>query len=163
MEGIYKQLGDVDKSSLPLHNFCKGSARRREKSATAAKTDGWVATAPSAQPLIGTKWSEPISDALKFPAPIYTLILQLQSYLKRFGGIMLGLLVDIESSDEGSEGGRLVTSTRLLRQSQGAILMRILLPEVPGLFSPSSSGVHDVTIRLQHLSAINVVKDNIDG
>ena len=34
--------------------------------------------------------------------------------------------------------------------------MRILLPEVPGLFSLSSSGVHDVMVLLQHLSAINV-------
>ena len=48
-------------------------------------------------------------------------------------------------------------STRLLRRSRGEILTRIPLPEVPGLFSPSSSGVHDVMIRLQHLSAINVV------
>ena len=69
----------------------------------------------------------------------------------------LGFLVDIESSDEGSDGGGLATETRLLRQSRGAILMRIPLLEVAGLFSPSSSGVHDVTIRSQHLSAINIV------
>ena len=69
---------------------------------------------------------------------------------------MLGFLVDIESSDEGSDVGGLVTATRLLRKRRGAILMKIPLPEAPGLFSPSSSGVHDVTIRFQHLSAINV-------
>ena len=34
--------------------------------------------------------------------------------------------------------------------------MRILVPEVPVLFSLSSSGVHNLTILLQHLSAINV-------
>ena len=57
-----------------------------------------------------------------------------------------GFLVDIESSDEDSDGGGLVTANSLLCQSRGAILMRIPLPEVPGLFSPSSSGVHDMTM-----------------
>ena len=69
----------------------------------------------------------------------------------------MGFLVYIETNDEGSDGGDMVTATRLLRRSRGAILMRIPLPEVPGLFSPSSSGVQNATIRLQHLSAINVV------
>ena len=50
-----------------------------------------------------------------------------------------------------------MTATRLLLQSRGAIIMIIPLPEVPGLFSLSSSGVHDATIRFQYLSAINVV------
>ena len=35
--------------------------------------------------------------------------------------------------------------------------MIISLPEVPGLFYTLSSGVHDVKIRFQHLSAINAV------
>ena len=68
-----------------------------------------------------------------------------------------GLLVNIESIDEGSDGGGLMTATRLIRRSRGAIIMRITLPEFPGLFSLSSSGVHDVMIRYHHLSAINVV------
>ena len=69
----------------------------------------------------------------------------------------MGFLVDIGSSDEGSYGGGLVTATRLLRQSRGAILMKIPLLKVPGLFYLSSSGVNDVTIQSQHLSAINIV------
>ena len=72
---------------------------------------------------------------------------------------MLGLVVDIKSSDEGSDRGGLVTATRLLCQSWGEILMRIPLLEFPGLFSLSSSVVHDVTIRFQHLSDISVVVD----
>ena len=68
-----------------------------------------------------------------------------------------GFLVDIDYIDEDSNRGGLVTATRLLLQSWGAILMIIPLPEVSGLLSPSSSSVHDVTIRFQHLSSINVV------
>ena len=41
--------------------------------------------------------------------------------------------------------------------------MIIPLPEVPELFSPSSSGVHYVTIRFQHLSAINSVVAKATG
>ena len=41
--------------------------------------------------------------------------------------------------------------------------MRILLPEVPGLSPPPSSGVHDVTIRFQHLSSINVAVAEATG
>ena len=41
--------------------------------------------------------------------------------------------------------------------------MRIPLPEVPVLFSPSSSGVHDVMIQFQHLSAINGVVTEANG
>ena len=74
-----------------------------------------------------------------------------------------GFLVDIESSDEDSDGGGLVTATRLLRRSRGEILMRIPLIKVPGLFSPLSSGVHDVKIRFQYLSAINVVVARATG
>ena len=81
LDGLPKCLGDVDKSSLTLRNFLKVSARSRVKAATDAMTDGLVATATSAQPLIGTKQSERISAALKFPVPLYTLFLQLQSYL----------------------------------------------------------------------------------
>ena len=79
MEGIPKRLGDVEKASLPIQNFLKGSAGRRVKAATAATIDGLLATDPSAQPLIGTKRSERISAALKFPVPLYTLFSQLQS------------------------------------------------------------------------------------
>ena len=75
----------------------------------------------------------------------------------------MGFLVDIESSDEGLDGGGLATATRLLRQSRGAILMRITLLVVAGLFSPSSSGVHEVTIQSQHLSAINIVAVEATG
>ena len=109
------------------------------KAATATTKDGSVATAPSAQPLIGTKRSDPISAALNFPAPLYTLFLQMQSYLDASSALVeecSGFLVDIESSDESSDGGGLVTATRLLRRSRGAILMRLPLPEVPGLFYP---------------------------
>ena len=56
-----------------------------------------------------------------------------------------------------------MTSTRLIRRSWGAIIMIIPLPEVPGLFSLLSSGVHDVTIRFQHLSAINSVVAKVTG
>ena len=127
-----------------------------------------VATEPLAQTLIGTKRSDHISDALNFPALLYTIFLQLQSYLDDSSALVeeySGLLVDIESSDEGSDGGGLVTATRLLRRSRGAIIMKIPLPEVPEILSPSSSDVHDVTIRFQHLSAINVVvaKENGGG
>ena len=79
LDGISKRLGDVEKASLPLQNYLKGSVRSRMKAATAATTDGLVATAPSVQPLIGTKQSECISAALNFPVHIYTLFLQLQS------------------------------------------------------------------------------------
>ena len=119
---------------MSFQNFFKESARRRAKSATASTTDGSVSTAPSSQPLIGTKRSERISDALNFPALLYTLFLQLQSYLDASSALVeecSGFLVDIESSDEGSDGGGLVTAIRLLRQSWGAILMIIPLPEVP--------------------------------
>ena len=75
----------------------------------------------------------------------------------------LGLLVNIEYSDEGTYGGGLVTATRLRHQSWGAIIMRITLLEVPGLFSPSSYDVHDVMIRFQHLSEINVVFAKVTG
>ena len=75
----------------------------------------------------------------------------------------LRLLVDIKTSDEGLYGGGLVTATRLLRQSWVAILIRIPLTEVPVLFSPSPSGVHDVMIQFQNLSAINVVVANDTG
>ena len=44
-------------------------------------------------------------------------------------------LVDIESRDEGSDERGMVTSIRLIRQIRGAILMRIPIPEFPGLFS----------------------------
>ena len=94
------------------------------------------------------------------------LFLQLQSYVDASGALVgefLGFLVNIESSDEGSDGGGLVIATRLLRRSWGGILMRIPLPEVPGLLSPSSSGLHDVTIRFQHLSTINVVVAEVTG
>ena len=158
--GPPKCLGDVEKARLPLQNVLKGSSRRRAKAETDATTDGSLATAPSAQPLLGTNQSERISDALNFPAPLYTLFLQLQSYLDSSRALVeecSGFLVYIEYSDEGSDGGGPVKATRLLRRSRGEIITRILLPEVPGLFSPSSSGVHDVTIRLQHLLDINVV------
>ena len=92
--------------------------------------------------------------------------MQLQSYLDASSDLdeeCSGFLVYIDSSDEGSDGGGLVTATRLLRRSRGAILMRILLPGVPGLSPPPSSGVHDVTIQFQHLSAINVVVDKVAG
>ena len=52
LDGLPKCLGDVEKAIPPLHNFCKGSDRRRAKDATSASIDGSVATAPSAQPLI---------------------------------------------------------------------------------------------------------------
>ena len=81
MEGLPKRLGDVEKSSLSLQNFFKVSSRRIVKAETAATTDGLVATAPSAHPLIGTKRSERISAALKFPVPLYIIFLQLHSYL----------------------------------------------------------------------------------
>ena len=58
----------------------------------------------------------------------------------------MGVLVNIESCDKVPDGGGLVTATRLLRQSWVAILIIISLPEVPGLFSLSSSDVHDATI-----------------
>ena len=151
---------DIEKASLPLQNFFKGSSRRTSKAATATTTDGSLATTPSVQPLIETKSSERISAALNFTAPLYTLFLRMQSYLDASSALVeecSGSLVDIESSDEGSDGGELVTTTRLLRRSRVAILMRIPLLEVPGLFYPSSSGVHDVTIQLKHLSAINAV------
>ena len=76
---------------------------------------------------------------------------------------MLGLVVDIKSSDEGSDRGGLVTATRLLCQSWGEILMRIPLLEVSGFFFLSSYGIHDVTIQIQHLSAINVVVAKATG
>ena len=81
------------------------------KAATAATTDGSVVTAPSAQLLIGTKWSERISTALKFIVRLYTILLHLQSYLDASSDLVeecLGFLVDIKSSDEGSDGGGLV-------------------------------------------------------
>ena len=81
MGGLPKRLGGVEKASLLLQNLFKVSARRRAKAATAATTDGSVATAPSSQPLIRTKRSERISDALKFPTPLYTLFFQLHSYI----------------------------------------------------------------------------------
>ena len=56
-----------------------------------------------------------------------------------------------------------MTATRLLHQSRGAILIKIPLPEVTGLFSPLSSGIHDVTIRFQHLLAIIVVVTKATG
>ena len=77
------------------------------KAATASTTDGLVATAPSAQTLIGTKRLERISTALNFSVPLYTFFLQLQSYLDASSALVeafLWLLVDIESSDEGSYG-----------------------------------------------------------
>ena len=73
---------------------------------------------PSAQPLIGTKRSDHKSAALNFTVPLYTLLLQLQSYLDASSALVedfSGFLVDIESSDEFSDGGGLVTATRLLR------------------------------------------------
>ena len=51
----------------------------------------------------------------------------------------------------------------LLLRSWGEILTRITLPGVPGLFSPLSFGVHDVTIRFQNLSDINVVVSEANG
>ena len=117
MDGLPKRLGGVDKVSLLLQNFFKGSSRRRAKAATAATTDGSVATATSTQLLIGTKRSERISAALNFPAPLYMLFLQIKPYLDASSALVeecLGLLVDIESSEQGSDGGGLVTSTRLL-------------------------------------------------
>ena len=78
------------------------------KAATSATTDGLVATAPSVQPLIGTNRSERISSALNFPVPLYTLFLQLQSYLDASSDLVeerSGLLVDNEPSDEGSYRG----------------------------------------------------------
>ena len=119
------------------------------KAATAATAYGSVATAPSGQLLIGTKRSERISAALNFNVPLYTLFLQLRSYLDASSALVeefSAFLVDIESSDEGSYGGGLVTATRLLCRRWVAILMRIPLPEVPGLLSSMSSGVHDVKI-----------------
>ena len=56
-----------------------------------------------------------------------------------------------------------MTSTRLLCQSQGAILVRIPLIGVPGLFSLLSSGVHGVTIQFQNISAINVFVSEVTG
>ena len=61
---------------------------------------------------------------------MYTVFLQLQSYLDASQDLVekcLGFLVDIESSDEGSDGGGLVTVTRLIHQIQDVILMRIPL------------------------------------
>ena len=130
------------------------------KAATAARIDRSVDISHSAQLLIGTKQSECIPAVLNFPASLYVLFLQLQSYFDASSALVeeySGFLVDIESSDEGSDGGGLVIATRLLGRSWGAILMRVPYPEVPGIFSLSSSGVHDVTIRFQHLSSINVV------
>ena len=75
----------------------------------------------------------------------------------------LGFLVNIESSGEGSDGGGLVVATRLLCRSWGEIIMIIPLPGVTGLFSLSSSGVHDVIIQFNHLSAINVVVAELTG
>ena len=60
-------------------------------------------------------------------------------------------------------GGGLGISARLLHRSWGTIFIRIPLPEVSGLFSPSSSSVHDVNIQFQHLSAINVVVAKANG
>ena len=117
MDRLPKHLVDVEKSSLPIQNFFKGSARRRAKAATSSTTEGSVDTVPSAQTLIGTKRSERISAALNFPATLYPLLLQLQSYLDSSSALVeecLGFLVYIEFSDEGSDGGRLVKSTRLL-------------------------------------------------
>ena len=77
------------------------------KAATASTTDGLVATAPSVQTLIGTKRLERISTALNFSMPLYTFFLQLQSYIDASSALVeafLWLLVDIESSDEGSYG-----------------------------------------------------------
>ena len=82
--------------------------------------DRLVDTAPSAKPLIVTKQSERISAALIFTAPLYTIFLQLQLYLDASSVLVeecSGFLVDIDSSDEGSDGGGLVTVTRLLRRS----------------------------------------------
>ena len=77
------------------------------KAETAATKDSLVATAPSAQPLIGIKRSERRSAALNFPVPLYTLFLQIQSYLDASSALVeecLGFLVYIESIDEGSYG-----------------------------------------------------------
>ena len=134
MDAPPKRLWGVEKASLSLQNLLKGSSRRRAKAATSAIPDGLVYTAPSAQPLIGTKRLERISAALKFPAPLYMSFLQLQSYLDASSGLVeesSELLVDIESSDEVSDVGGLVTATILLRRSWGAILMRIPHPGVP--------------------------------
>ena len=134
MDGIHKRLGDVEKSILPLQNFFKVTVRRRLKATTDATADGSVATAPSAQPLIVTKWSERISVVLNFLAPLYTLFLWLQLYLDASSALVeafwgswsiLSLVMRVHMG-----GG--VTATRLLLRSQGAILMRISLPEVPG-------------------------------
>ena len=92
------------------------------KAATAATADGLVATAPSAQPLIGTKRSERISDALKFTVPLYMLFLQMQSYIDGSSALVeecLGFLVDIESSAEGSDGGRAGDSRQVTPPNSG--------------------------------------------
>ena len=78
------------------------------KAETVLTADGLVDTVPSAQPLNGTKRSERISAALNFPVPLYTLFFHLQSYLDASCALVeefSGFLVDIESSDEGSDGG----------------------------------------------------------
>ena len=109
MDRLPKRLGDVEKASLTLQNFLKVSDRRRVKVATAAMIDGLVATAPSAQPLIGTKQSDHKSAALNFPVPLYTFFLQLQSYLDASSALVEELsvfLVDIESSGKGLYGGK---------------------------------------------------------
>ena len=49
LDGLPKRLGDVEKASLPLQNLLKGSAMMRVKAATAATTDGSLATSPSVQ------------------------------------------------------------------------------------------------------------------
>ena len=87
------------------------------KAATTAAANGSVATAPSTQLLIGTKRSERIPAAFNFPVPLYTRFLQLQSYLDSSSAFMeecLGFLVDIESIDEGLDGGGLVIATGFL-------------------------------------------------
>ena len=97
---------------------------------------------------------------------LYTLFLQLQSYIDASSALVeefSGFLANIESSDESSDGGGLVTATRLIRKSWGEIIMRIPLPEVLVSLSPLSSGVHDVTIRFQHISSINVVVAEATG
>ena len=81
MYRLPKCLGDAEKANLPLQNLLKGSARRRSKDATAVTTDVLVATDTLAQTLIWTKQSEHISNALNFPALLYTIFLQIQSYI----------------------------------------------------------------------------------
>ena len=81
LEGLPKRRGGFEKEILPLRDLLKGSSRRRVKDATAATIDRSVANAPSEQPLIVTKQPERISATFNFPVPLYTIFLQLQSYL----------------------------------------------------------------------------------